>query len=357
MAVKNCYEIHPREYTVIGISAAMQEFSSSNFRKYYGTNLKEMISIIKNGRYFHIQIEGDRERIDKSFLERINRGEYNYKQEYNNLLKLVVAYEKIITSKIITIDVILEFYAYYKDLLKYSYTGFDTPDFVDYLRPEKRREFMKYVTKVRLRAEKIYKDGEEKFIPKYLKWLAVNCLTKYSVEELQYVFWKEMKNYILLNKKLPSPSVLRKRNKLFYIRQYPIGKFELKQGRAAEIEINKQQFFKEKKYTNIKELQGLIAYGGRTTGRVRLVLCRKDMLKFKKDEILVSVMTEPSYLPIMKRAKAFITDEGGVLCHAAIIARELKKSCIIGTKIATKVLKDGDLVEVDAEKGIVKILK
>jgi pyruvate,water dikinase len=59
----------------------------------------------------------------------------------------------------------------------------------------------------------------------------------------------------------------------------------------------------------------------------------------------------------MKKAIAFITDEGGITCHAAIIARELKKPCIIGTKIATKVLKDGDLVEVDANKGVVKIIK
>ncbi|TSC53383.1 MAG: pyruvate, water dikinase, partial [Parcubacteria group bacterium LiPW_39] len=52
--------------------------------------------------------------------------------------------------------------------------------------------------------------------------------------------------------------------------------------------------------------------------------------------------------------KAIITDQGGILCHAAIISREMEIPCIINTKIATKVLKDGDLVEVDAEKGIVK---
>lgn len=68
-------------------------------------------------------------------------------------------------------------------------------------------------------------------------------------------------------------------------------------------------------------------------------------------------MTLPDLLPAMKKASAFVTDEGGVMCHAAIIARELKKPCIIGTRIATQFLKDGDLVEVDAEKGIVKILK
>ena len=68
-------------------------------------------------------------------------------------------------------------------------------------------------------------------------------------------------------------------------------------------------------------------------------------------------MTRPEYLPAMKKAAAFITDEGGITCHAAIIAREMKKPCIIGTKIATQVLKDGDMVEVKANHGLVIILK
>jgi len=68
-------------------------------------------------------------------------------------------------------------------------------------------------------------------------------------------------------------------------------------------------------------------------------------------------MTMPKYLPAMKRASAFITDEGGITCHAAIISREMKKPCIIGTKIATQILIDGVLVEVDADKGIVRIIK
>ena len=59
----------------------------------------------------------------------------------------------------------------------------------------------------------------------------------------------------------------------------------------------------------------------------------------------------------LTRCGAIVTNEGGLTCHAAIIARELKKPCVIGTKIATKVLKDGDLVEVDANKGIVNIVK
>ena len=78
---------------------------------------------------------------------------------------------------------------------------------------------------------------------------------------------------------------------------------------------------------------------------------------FNEKEILVAVSTNPTLAPIMQKAAAVVTDEGGSLCHAAIISREMKKPCIIGTKIATHVLKDGDLVEVDADKGVVRIIK
>ena len=65
-------------------------------------------------------------------------------------------------------------------------------------------------------------------------------------------------------------------------------------------------------------------------------------------------MTRPEFLPLMKKAAAFITDEGGIASHAAIVARELRLPCIVGTKIATKTFKDGDIIEVDANKGIIK---
>ncbi len=79
--------------------------------------------------------------------------------------------------------------------------------------------------------------------------------------------------------------------------------------------------------------------------------------ELKKGDILVCSMTIVEATPYLKRCKAIVTDEGGITCHAAVISRELKIPCIVGTKIATKVLKDGDLVKVDADKGIVKILK
>ena len=98
----------------------------------------------------------------------------------------------------------------------------------------------------------------------------------------------------------------------------------------------------------------MTAYKGKVRGKVKIVYTTKDISKVQKEDILVTVMTFPHFIAAMEKAAAFVTDEGGILCHAAIVAREMKKPCIIGTKIATKILKDGDLVEVDAEKGIVK---
>lgn len=102
---------------------------------------------------------------------------------------------------------------------------------------------------------------------------------------------------------------------------------------------------------------GQAAYLGKIQGRVKIILSPKDINKVKKGDVLVAVYTDPNLLPAMEKAVAFVTDQGGITSHAAIVAREMKKPCLIGTKIATKVLKDGDFVEVDATKGVVKILK
>jgi phosphohistidine swiveling domain-containing protein len=76
--------------------------------------------------------------------------------------------------------------------------------------------------------------------------------------------------------------------------------------------------------------------------------------RFKRGSILVTTMTRPEFVPLIHQAKAIITDEGGLTCHAAIISRELGIPCLVGTKVASKVLKDGDIIEIDAEQGVVR---
>ncbi len=111
----------------------------------------------------------------------------------------------------------------------------------------------------------------------------------------------------------------------------------------------------------IKEFSGQIAMKGFAKGNTRLILHNKrdiseEVAKFKKGEILITEMTRPDTILACKKALAIITDEGGILSHAAIVSRELKIPCIVGAKISTRVLKTGDSIEVDAYKGVVKIL-
>ena len=73
--------------------------------------------------------------------------------------------------------------------------------------------------------------------------------------------------------------------------------------------------------------------------------------------ILVAGQTRPSLMPAIRKAGAIITDEGGITSHAAIVSRELKIPCVIGTEFATKIFKTGDLVKVDAQKGIASLMK
>lgn len=107
---------------------------------------------------------------------------------------------------------------------------------------------------------------------------------------------------------------------------------------------------------NAAVLQGQIGNKGFAKGIVRILKRKEQIEDTQEGEIIVSAMTTPEFMPAMQKAAAFVTDEGGITCHAAIVARELGKPCIIGTKFATQILKDGDMVEVDADNGIVRII-
>jgi len=112
----------------------------------------------------------------------------------------------------------------------------------------------------------------------------------------------------------------------------------------------------------VKILEGKIANRGYHKGKVRIIHLddnvdlAKESSKLKKGEILVTGSTVPQMIIACRKAGAVVAEEGGIASHAAIVSRELNKPCIIGIKFATQVLKNGDLVEVDANKGIVKKL-
>ncbi len=109
-------------------------------------------------------------------------------------------------------------------------------------------------------------------------------------------------------------------------------------------------------YSKIREVKGTIAYPGKVCGNAKVIMTDRGISKIDKGNIMVCNLTNPNYTPAFDKVAAIVTDEGGLLCHTAIMAREFKLPCVIGTKIATRVFKDGDLVEVDANRGVVRKL-
>ena len=100
-------------------------------------------------------------------------------------------------------------------------------------------------------------------------------------------------------------------------------------------------------------VQGLAASSGRASGAVRVLSSPDQGDQFHDGEVLVAKMTSPDWVPLMRRASALVTDGGGITCHAAIVSRELGVPCVVGARVATTVLRDGEVVTVDGTKGVV----
>jgi len=127
-------------------------------------------------------------------------------------------------------------------------------------------------------------------------------------------------------------------------------------GQAAKNYLEKLPF-EEEESTQVSGLDGTCACPGRIRGKVKIINTPDQMEKMEKGDILVSIATSPDLVIAMKKAGAIVTDMGGITSHAAIVSRELNIPCVVGTKIATKALKDNMLVDVDATHGTAKILE
>jgi phosphohistidine swiveling domain-containing protein len=173
--------------------------------------------------------------------------------------------------------------------------------------------------------------------------------TKYSLEQLKYAFPPELD--AILSETI-DPAELDKRFEYCMIVWVP-GQYDVTTDTKLITELDR---IGTGEHTTVHELKGFTASLGKVRGRARIIESVEEINRVEEGDIMVAVMTRPDYLPAMKKAAAFVTDEGGITCHAAIVARELKKPCIIGTKVATKILKDGDMIEVDADKGVIRII-
>lgn len=178
---------------------------------------------------------------------------------------------------------------------------------------------------------------------------------KWRVEKnlLYYCSVFELVDWLNKNRKM-SLAVLRARSKYCVWIAKTWKKSIIYTGEKAKKFLGQIKLKKEENLKEVLNIHGTVASVGYAKGTVKIVNKTSEINKVEDGDILVSVATHPALLPAMKRAAAFVTDAGGITSHAAIVARELKKPCIIGTKIATKVLRDGDLVELDTKKGDIR---
>ena len=201
--------------------------------------------------------------------------------------------------------------------------------------------------------------GTDYYIIPLMEEIAKRCGVDINELNLYYLI-EEIGDLLIHNHKL-SLQEQQDRKKCF-VGLWKNGGANYYSGDKAE-QIAKEELGSLFETEKVDSFKGMVANKGFTQGTVRVlwsndILQAREMRKtFQKGNILITQMTQPNIMDIAARAGAIVTEEGGMLSHAAIISRELKIPCIIGTKIATKVLKDGDLVEVDANKGVVRKIK
>lgn len=256
-----------------------------------------------------------------------------------NFLQFISKNENTVANQKLYTEFWKRLCVYYKAHINVKYV-------VDYLNPTDLKRYLPILQKARLVAEPVLNRTEE-FMQSFAKLMAkkigleqklILCLTKSEIEDF-------LKSNIL-----PKKSILKKRFE---------GSVILSDRKTSTV-FSGEKFKKTEQLVHTttyqKEIRGVTAYPGKANGTARVILDTKKIKIFNIGDILITGATRPEFLPLMSKAAAFVTDAGGILSHAAITAREMKKPCIIGAKIATKIFRDGDIIEVDANTGIVKNL-
>lgn len=169
-----------------------------------------------------------------------------------------------------------------------------------------------------------------------------------------YLLPAEIKQMFAVRK--PPLKLISERKKLTIL-FYQGKKLQIYEGGKGERFLKKGKLATIFQASNQKILKGQPASPGKTKGKAVVTNGKDDALvSIKKGDILVAAYTSTRYVPAMKKAAAVLTETGGITTHATVISREFKIPCVIAIKDVTKIIKTGDMLEVDADKGIVKIL-
>lgn len=200
-------------------------------------------------------------------------------------------------------------------------------------------------------------EGTTEELVEYWRTMAKVLLAKHNISDkfAPFILFRELERMLVDDNYAPDLKEIEARSEKYIF-----------VGDSVYTGISKEDFFNQHGFVDItpatshvlSEVSGTVSCLGSSSikGEAQIILRNEEIANFKPGNILVTVMTNPYFIPIMKKAGAIVTDEGGITCHASIVSRELNIPCITGTRCATKIFNDGDIVEVDALNGIVKKL-
>jgi phosphoenolpyruvate synthase/pyruvate phosphate dikinase len=321
-------------------------YSEKPFSDLVDQYVQRSIIIWKNGKSFAYQRHSEKATFAEKIIKKIKQDENLINTLCKDLIKKTDEFLEFVKQNI-NKDISFEQYIKYQKMLcDYYRPHISIKASIDYLPTEILKKAFSKFEKARVHAEPVFSKSVE-FMKAFSKIHAKK--TKYPEELIRATTKDEFEKYFQQGS-LPDKEILSKRNKecaFLFLEGKTILLGEKETKEIEDLISNKQQG---------NTIKGTTAYNGKAKGTVKIISDPSKPNNFQKGDILVTGMTRPEYVPLIKKSAAFVTDGGGMLCHAAIVARELKKPCIIGTKIATKVLKEGDQVEVDAENGTVKII-
>ncbi|MFA5934856.1 MAG: PEP/pyruvate-binding domain-containing protein [Candidatus Paceibacterota bacterium] len=349
---ENWQKIWTTEYSLFSIWLFGKNFTDICFKE-VGVGFSNVIFSLNGDLATLFRLDHEQKAFSKKFANRMIF-ENGYKEKVRKIViesqKEFEKFKKMKEKDFLTTNNFLNFLKIHYRFIPHYLGNLWTPNEFASIKAseDEKNNVLEFCLTLRKSTETILPDLE-KFLQKIFEFIAQ--LKKIDKKLLRSISPDEMLLYIQSGV-LPNSNVLEKRygNTAVWARTTGI---ELFTDTEATKLINK--IYKADK--GLKELRGEVAQKGIHKGIVKIMFSEKDMLKIKNGDVIVTTMTRPEWVPVMKIAGAFVTDAGSVLCHAAIVARELNKPCIISAKIATQVLKDGDLVEVDADNGTVKIIR
>jgi phosphohistidine swiveling domain-containing protein len=333
MNAKDLIKILPKDYRkhasrdlTIFTSTIFGESYARSFKELFGIEFSSTLWIVRNGNYTTFyRSESDQQNFRKQIGEKLRDEKYAY-HCIAKLIELTDWFNEFIqknNSLELFMQKRVEFVNMYRDFFAYHQAVYWGADYLIDYHPELTNT-IKSLQNVYAYNERVVPDVE-----RYLSELNIGHLNHMQTEgefkEVGLLFFNGQENVSLYDEDLEE------------LESFIKG--------LSNIE------------TDLKELKGISVSSGIITGMVQIVKDPNKLHEINIENILVTGMTRPQFNHILCKCKGIIANEGNILSHAAILAREFQIPCVVGTKFATEILRDGDIVELDATNGIVRLLQ